>query len=184
MIRYPTKPILAAGISNPQDLQRVINYEVPIIHLESECQSLRKAQQRYLKERRYIHVIGFISSASLWGIFSAFYFTTNNKNHFTTFLPSPSSSFIVHYKKFIEKIPTSIIYGGSTTLFVSLTLFTAQFMRSLRYSYKMLTIDKETFLLRNDILYSSPWFILKRVIPYCLTASSVYMLCKHQFKLN
>lgn len=176
MIRYPNRPILAAGISNPQDLQRVINYGVPVIHLESECQSLRKAQQRYLKEKQYIHVIGFISSASIWGTLGAIFFTSNNNKNYLTFISPLSSA----YRKLIEKVPAAIIYGGSTTLFVSLTLFTAQFMRSLRYSYKMLTIDKESFLLRNDILYSSPWFILKKVVPYCLTASSIYMICKHK----
>ncbi|CAO3649493.1 unnamed protein product [Cunninghamella echinulata] len=177
MIRYPSRPILAAGISNPQDLQRVISYGVPVIHLENECQSLQRAQQRSLKELRYIHVIGFFSTASLWGSFSALlvYLPSlhlhNQHHHYHYF----------HiYRKFIEKLPASIIYGISTMTFVTLTLYTAQFMRSLRYSYNMFIIDKESFLLRNDVLYSNPWFFLKKVVPYCLTATTVFLLCKRK----
>lgn len=162
MTMHPNRPLLAAGISNPQDLQRVISYGVPVIHLERECQSLQGAQRRHLKDLRYLHWVGFLGSAGCWGGLGAL--LSNNR----------------YSRKLTEHAPVAMIYGGTTMVVVALSLYTAQFMRTLRYSYKLRIIDEEHFLLRDDVVYSGAWFVLKKIVPYCFTVASVYTLCKHK----
>ncbi|KAI8341401.1 hypothetical protein BC941DRAFT_467452 [Chlamydoabsidia padenii] len=162
MTTHPNRPLLAAGISNPQDLQRVITYGVPVIHLERECQSLQGAQRRHLNDLKYIHLFGFVGSASGWGGLGAL--ISNQR----------------YSRKLAESAPAAMIYGGTTMVVVALSLYTAQFMRTLRYTYKLRMIGDEYFLLRDDVVYSGAWFVLKKIVPYCFTVVSVYSLCKHK----
>ncbi|KAI8085177.1 uncharacterized protein BX664DRAFT_338735 [Halteromyces radiatus] len=162
MDNHPNRPLLAAGISNPQDLQRVISYGVPVIHLEHDCQSLQGAQRRHLNDLKYIHFLEFISSAGCWGGLGAL-------------ISHPRWS-----RKVTENVPAAMIYGGTTMAIVALSLYTAQFMRKLRYNYKLKMIKDEYFLLRDDVVYSGFWFVTKKIVPYCFTVASIYTLCNHK----
>lgn len=162
MKSHPNRPLLAAGISNPQDLQRVITYGVPVIHLELECQALQSYQRRHLNEIRYLHMLGFVGSAGGWGALGAL---------------------ISHQKysrKLAESVPVAVFYGGTTMMVVALSLYTASLMRTLRYTYKLRIIENEHFMLRDDVVYSGTWFVLKKMVPYCFTVAALYQLCKHK----
>ncbi|KAI8071297.1 hypothetical protein BC940DRAFT_234513 [Gongronella butleri] len=159
----PPRPLVAAGIANPQDLTRVMTTGVPVIHLERECEALQSAQRKHWREIKRQQGIGYISSASVWGACGALC--------------------TVPWKRaWLDdgRLPAPVIYGGTTMAVVGLGLYTAQLLRSLRYNYTIVHIDHEHFLLRDDALQSAARYLLKTLAPYCLLVVASYSLCRHR----
>ncbi|KAI8145486.1 hypothetical protein BJV82DRAFT_603842 [Fennellomyces sp. T-0311] len=68
---HPKTPIMAVGISNPYDMQRVMTADVPVIHIQQDCRALRGAQHRHTREIRYCRAFEGILSSGLWALYCA-----------------------------------------------------------------------------------------------------------------
>ncbi|KAI9323597.1 hypothetical protein BX666DRAFT_1888402 [Dichotomocladium elegans] len=68
----PDIALVAIGISNPHDMQRAMAANVPVIHIEKDCEALQGAYRRHVRDVKYIRLIHGLLSSSLWGFFLAF----------------------------------------------------------------------------------------------------------------
>lgn len=68
----PETALIAVGISNQHDLQRVMTAQVPVIHIEHDCQALQGAHKRQHREAKYMRFLHSTLSSGLWGLFFTF----------------------------------------------------------------------------------------------------------------
>ncbi|ORX42931.1 hypothetical protein DM01DRAFT_1411732 [Hesseltinella vesiculosa] len=163
MTQHPQQPLVAAGISNPQDLSRVLTTGVPVIHLERECSSLQLSQRRYWQGTQRQQAIGYVCSSLLWGACGSVFVMPMSK-----------------HQRWLDKLPAPVVYGGTTMAVVGLGLYTAQLLRSLRYNYSTVLLDNEYFLLRDDALQSTSRYLLKTLVPYCALVVATFSYCRHR----
>ncbi|KAI8979268.1 hypothetical protein BDF20DRAFT_804184, partial [Mycotypha africana] len=68
-LKIPEKPFIGIGITNPQELDTVMNKQnIPIIHIHSDCKSLQANQKHKLKRQYYWHRCLWALESTLWGI--------------------------------------------------------------------------------------------------------------------
>ncbi|KAI7881298.1 hypothetical protein K492DRAFT_67466 [Lichtheimia hyalospora FSU 10163] len=69
---YPETALMAVGISNQHDLQRVMTAQVPVIHIEHDCEALQGAHRRQHRDAKYMRFLHRTLSTGLWGLFFTF----------------------------------------------------------------------------------------------------------------
>ncbi|KAG1077296.1 hypothetical protein G6F42_024939 [Rhizopus arrhizus] len=67
MQQHSKTPLLAVGISNPQELSTVIASDIPIIHIENDCKALQAVQKREIQHQRHKSRVYMTLVSSLWG---------------------------------------------------------------------------------------------------------------------
>jgi hypothetical protein len=164
------KMVLGVGISNPQELATVIEYDIPIVHIQHDCKSLQAVQKRRVKQQKWLHRVQFFLSSSSWGLFGYYLQKLKLERGMDTME-------LDVFEKGKLPIPNYIIGLGTLTVTFCLGYFTKRLLynniRKNEYEY----IDKDEFiLLRNDILYSQFRYILQTIIPFCFIGLSVYQL--------
>ncbi|KAI9361363.1 hypothetical protein BD770DRAFT_408524 [Pilaira anomala] len=70
MAKYPNRPFMGVGISNPQELSQVIKNDIPVIHIQEDCKALLGVQKRWVRNIKIWNRILNLTSASVWGLFS------------------------------------------------------------------------------------------------------------------
>ncbi|KAI9008894.1 hypothetical protein CLU79DRAFT_776252 [Phycomyces nitens] len=143
--RHPT-PLIAVGIANPHDLQRVVRVGVPVVHLDRECKALKGAQGRYLRELKFGQLLASAGSAGLSGVLVAMGLRMKERSRMMAWL------------------------GGAGLLWMG----QLRLMRALRESYRLVTVEDECFMVRRDLVVGRWRSVLQRWLPYCLLAGSVF----------
>lgn len=162
MKRYPSIPIMGVGISNPQELQRVISGDIPVIHIQDNCEALQAVQKREIRNRHFYHRWLLLSSASIWGIWIGQLVKSMRllkRGHDVIQVPL--------FEKGNLPIPNYMM--GLCTLSVTclLSWFTQRVHQKIRHEYAYFMDKKHMILVRNDVLYSKRRYFLQTVIPYC-----------------
>ncbi|KAL0081425.1 hypothetical protein J3Q64DRAFT_1732118 [Phycomyces blakesleeanus] len=155
MNRHPT-PLIAVGIANPHDLQRVVRVGVPVIHLDRECRALKAAQARYLRELKYGQILASVGSAVLSGVLVARGLKQMNGRSLRALL-SKKSWFWMYF-------------GGAGLIWIG----QVSLMRALKESYGLVTLQDECFMVRRDLVVNKWRSVLQRWLPYCLLVGSVF----------
>ncbi|KAF7723581.1 hypothetical protein EC973_001822 [Apophysomyces ossiformis] len=136
-------PLIAVGISNPQDLQRAITSGIPIIHIQKTCLALKGAQRRHVRDTQAWNTTQLLSLAILWGSGGAY----------LTKRPFPQHA-----------SPVRRICLGAAA--ISLVLYTLRLMRVLRRDYDIIEEQDESFLLRNDVAESRLRHVIRIWLPF------------------
>ncbi|KAI9488000.1 hypothetical protein BDB00DRAFT_850597 [Zychaea mexicana] len=141
MRKHPKTPIMAVGISNLHDMQRVMTADVPVIHIQQDCLALRGAQLRHTRELKYCRVVEGLLSSGLWALY------------FAAVTTGTRSSMMKRRFLYVPMI---------------LTAYTAYFLRTSRRDYTVLEDNASFVLVRNDVRRSRVQFVLRTWVPYCI----------------
>ncbi|ORE07160.1 hypothetical protein BCV72DRAFT_187632, partial [Rhizopus microsporus var. microsporus] len=68
MRKHPKTPLICIGISNPQELERVIGHDIPVIHIQPDCKALQRVRERHDRYQSCINQLLWIGTSSLWGL--------------------------------------------------------------------------------------------------------------------
>ncbi|KAG1056890.1 hypothetical protein G6F46_002732 [Rhizopus delemar] len=145
MRRYPKTPIICIGISNPQELERVIHDDIPIIHIQENCIALQRVQERQDRYQNYINNLLWVGTSSLWGVVGYN---------------------IKRIKSFRGTQWKMVISGGV----VCLSMWTWYIILRMKRHYKFLKDDGHAFLMRRDVLRSRRNAVMQLLIPFWLFA--------------
>ncbi|KAI9481158.1 MAG: hypothetical protein EXX96DRAFT_607914 [Benjaminiella poitrasii] len=167
--------ILAVGIANPRELEKVVSSQIPVIHIRPECQSLQAEQKRMIRHRKYSVGALFVASSTIWGLFAYFV-----QYHVTRLFQKGQEAVELHPlegSKVIVTIPNLVVASSCLAVTVGLGWLTKCVLKMKRHAYEYHESHGEFILLRNDVLESVSGYCIKTIIPYCLIGLSVYK-CK------
>ncbi|KAG0193267.1 hypothetical protein DFQ28_005885 [Apophysomyces sp. BC1034] len=150
MAQYPNIPLIAVGISNPQDLQRAVTSGIPIIHLQRNCLALKGAQRRHVREMHAWRATQLIGLVILWGSSGAYVSKKSIPNGLSWVMKS---------------------CVGAAAL--SLTLYTLRLMFVLRSDYDMVQEKNEFFLLRDDVGESRVRHVMRIWLPFSVAGVAI-----------
>ncbi|KAI9264432.1 hypothetical protein BY458DRAFT_514000 [Sporodiniella umbellata] len=130
MRQYPQIPIICIGISNPQELDRVVNDNIPIIHIQDTCIALQRVQERQGNFMHYVNCLLWMGTSSAW--------------------------FLVGYTARKTKIfeENSRMMLGISGGVICLSLWTYYVVLRMRRHYLFLKEKGRVILMRKDILRS------------------------------
>lgn len=179
MTKYKDTPIIGVGISNPQELSRVISSDIPIIHIQNDCKALQAVQKRHIAKTRFKNQLIMMGTSCLWGLFGYQVINTTSKI-------LKRGSDMVQLPIFENgnlPIPNYIICGYTVSMTVILSWISKRLLYNrIRMEYQYCEKEKEFLLLRNDVLYGKFRFFVQTIIPYCFIGLSVYRYKKSYAK--
>ncbi|CEP09704.1 hypothetical protein [Parasitella parasitica] len=170
MLNHKTTPLLAVGISNPQELSTVISSDIPIIHIQNDCKALQAVQRREIQHQRHKSRIYMTLLSSLWGY--VFYQLKHN-----SMFKLKRGADAVQYGVFERgnlPLPNVTIAGITLGLTACLSWVTKRILSQKRLQYDYIQQNEEFVVVRNDILYSKASFFARDVIPYCVIGLGVF----------
>lgn len=175
MNKYPVTPIIGVGISNPQELSRVISGDIPVMHIQDDCKALQAVQKRNIRNSRLCNRFVMMNSASLWGLF--IHKMINNQGLFKR------GQDIIQVPIFETgnlPIPNYIVGICTISITFILSWITKRILfNKIRNEYEYYMENNQVILIRNDVLYSKTRYIIQTLIPYCFIGLSVYHFKKH-----
>lgn len=169
MRQHGGTPILGVGISNPQELSRVMYDDIPVIHIQSDCKSLQAVQRKYIRNLKIWHRVLMIGTSSLWGMFG--YGLTQ-----FTFKRGNDTTQIRIFENGNIPVPNYILGASTLTFTFVLSWITKKLFYNIRDEYQIQVQDGECILYRNDIIYSKFKYFIRIVVPYWFIGLSVFHL--------
>ncbi|KAF1799164.1 hypothetical protein V8B55DRAFT_1518994 [Mucor lusitanicus] len=171
MQHHSTTPLLAVGISNPQELSTVIANDIPIIHIESDCKALQAVQKREIQHQRHKSRVYMTLLSSLWGCLLY-------QLKYNGLFRLKRGADVVDVRVFERgslPLPNVMIAGISLGLTACLAWITKRRLHKKRMQYDCIDGGDDGFvLLRNDVSFSRFSFIAADVIPYCIIGLAAF----------
>lgn len=168
MRRYPATPVMGVGISNPQELHRVICGDIPVIHIQKDCEALQAVQKRDIRHQRLYHGFAMINAASVWGLF------IQKMMKGGIFERGQDVVQVAVFETGNIPIPNYVIGICTLSMTVILAWISKRVHHKMVHEYAYYMEDKQMILIRKDVLYSKGRLFLQTVIPYCFIGLSVY----------
>lgn len=169
MSQHGETPVIGVGISNPQELSRVMYDDIPVIHIQSDCKSLQAVQRKYIRNLKIWHRVLMIGTSSLWGMFgyglTQFGFKRGN-----------DTTQIRIFENGNIPVPNYILGASTLTFTFVLSWITKKLFCNIRDEYQIQMQDGECILYRNDIIYSKFKYFIRIVVPYWFIGLSVFHL--------
>lgn len=161
----PNRSFLAVGISNPEELRLVIDREIPVIHIQKNCQALQAAQSHCWSTRFYTRKMLKLVVSGLWSIFGAGVSKLRFKRGQDNFdIPVLSGS---------VPLPNILLVGGMSCVGLLLCLVTTRLIKSNRRDYHVM--DQEEFILIQDsVRRGSMRFTIQSILPYTVIGLGLY----------
>ncbi|KAI8878134.1 hypothetical protein K501DRAFT_259195 [Backusella circina FSU 941] len=161
----PNTSLLAVGISNPEELRLVIDRDIPIIHIQKNCQALQAAQKHYWGTRFYTRKLLKLVVSGLWAIFgtgvSKIRFKRGQDN---VDVPVLNGSI---------PLPNLLLVGSMSCVGFLLCLVTKRLIKSNRRDYHVM--DQEEFILIQDnVRRGSIKFTIQSILPYTVIGLGLY----------
>ncbi|GAN08784.1 hypothetical protein MAM1_0223d08300 [Mucor ambiguus] len=165
MQHHSTTPLLAVGISNPQELSTVIANDIPIIHIENDCKALQAVQKREIQHQQRTSRVYMTLLSSLWGLLLC-------QLRYNGLFKLKRGADVVDLRVFERgslPLPNIMIAGTSLGVMACLAWITKRRLHKKRMQYDCIDGGDDGFiLLRNDVSFSRFSFIATDVIPYCI----------------
>ncbi|EPB82774.1 hypothetical protein HMPREF1544_10477 [Mucor circinelloides 1006PhL] len=165
MQQHSKTPLLAVGISNPQELSTVIASDIPIIHIENDCKALQAVQKREIQHQRHKSRVYMTLVSSLWG-----YLLYQLK--YNGIFRLKRGTDVVQLRVFERgnlPLPNMMVAGISLGLTACLAWITKRLLFKKRMQYDYIDGgDGDFVIIRNDVSFSKFSFIATDVIPYCI----------------
>lgn len=183
MRKHPKTPLICIGISNPQELERVIGHDIPVIHIQSDCKALQRVQERYDRYQGYINQLLWIGTNSLWGLlgYSIQIIVGPSPDTMATAIQLNPNVYSAGYqiygfgqtiwnklavKKFMQRVPPKwlgILCGSG----VCLSLWTVYLMRRIKRHYKFIKDHEHVLLMRKDVMSARGHCWMQLFLPVC-----------------
>ncbi|KAI8640045.1 hypothetical protein BD408DRAFT_420379 [Parasitella parasitica] len=170
MLNHKTTPLLAVGISNPQELSIVICSDIPVIHIQNGCKALQAVLRKQIHHQRHKSRIYMTLLSSLWGY--VFYQLKHN-SMFKLKRGADAVQFGV-FERGNLPLPNVTIAGITIGLTACLTWVTKRILFQKRMQYNYVHQNEEFVILRNDVLCSRASYLARDVIPYCVIGLGVF----------
>jgi hypothetical protein len=170
MLHYNKTPLLAVGISNPQELATVISNDIPVIHVQNDCKALQAVQKRDIQNQRRKSRIYMTLISSLWG----FFLYQSKYNNIFKLKRGADAVQLRVFERGSLPLPNTMIAGIGVGLTMCLTWITKRILYKKRMQYDYIEEDDEFILLRNDILFSRFSYFITGVIPYCIIGLGMF----------
>ncbi|CAO3642154.1 unnamed protein product [Mucor hiemalis] len=131
-------PIIGVGISNPQELSRVMYNNIPVIHIQNDCKSLQAVQRKYIRNIKIWNRLLMIGTSSLWGLFGYGLIHCNFKR-------GNDTTQIRIFENGNIPVPNYIIVAGSLTFTFILSWITKKLLlQNIRKEYQYHLQDGES----------------------------------------
>ncbi|KAL9539663.1 hypothetical protein MBANPS3_010131 [Mucor bainieri] len=160
MQQHSTAPLLAVGISNPQELATVIASDIPIIHIENDCKALQAVQKREIQHQRRKSRVYMALLSSLWGVLLY-------QLKYNGLFRLARGTEVVDLRVFERgrlPLPNMVVAGISLGVTACLAWITKRRLHRKRMQYDYIDGGDDGFvLLRNDVSFSSFSFIARDV---------------------
>ena len=175
MSLYKETPLVGVGISNPQELDRVVYQDIPVIHIEKECKSLQAVQKKSARNIWFINRLLFVGTASMWGLFG---YNILNKRFFKR---GSDITQIAVLEKGTIPIPNYMVATFTLSMTCLLSWMTKRLLYNrMRTEYEYNDQEGECILYRNDVIYSKLQYFLRVILPYCGFSLSFYSIMKYK----
>ena len=161
---YPKTPIMAVGISNLHDIQRVMTADVPVIHIQQDCLALQSAQLRHTRELKYCRVVEGLLSSGLWALYFAAKRTTKRR---FLYVPVILTAYTAYFLRTSRRDYTVVGERHHNQHYNS--------NNDNNNNNDDNNISHDDFVLvRNDVRRSHIQFMLGTWVPYCILGVSLY----------
>ncbi|CAO3626449.1 unnamed protein product [Mucor fragilis] len=171
MQHHSTTPLLAVGISNPQELATVVANDIPIIHIENDCKALQAVQKREIQRQRHKSRVYLSLLSSVWGCLLY-------QLKYNSLFRLKRGADVVQLRVFERgslPLPNTLVAGISLGLTACLAWITKRVLHSKRMQYGYIDGGDDGFvLLRNDVSFSRFRFLAADVIPYCIIGLATF----------
>ncbi|KAG2225093.1 hypothetical protein INT45_011775, partial [Circinella minor] len=151
---YPKTPIMAVGISNLHDIQRVMTADVPVIHIQQDCLALKSAQLRHTRELKYCRIVEGLLSSGLWAVYFAAKRTTKRR---FLYVPVILTAYTAYFLRTSRRDYTVV----------------GEHLHNQQNNVNNSSLD-DFVLVRNDVRRSHIQFMLGTWVPYCILGVSLY----------
>ncbi|CAO3681290.1 unnamed protein product [Rhizopus stolonifer] len=138
---YPQTPIVCIGISNPQELERVIHDNIPVIHIQEDCIALQRVQERQDRYQNYINNLLWIGTSSAWYLAG-------------------------HSIKKVKTLEANRWIMGLCGGTACLSLWTYYVILRMKQHYRFLKDDGRAILIRKDVIRSRRNTLMQVLIPF------------------